>query len=177
MGKLSKSETIMNFVQTLYNTSKMSWIIRPPLENKSSRANLIALSHHRTCRSAYGGSVSYLILLQRFYFLFSNNLSLPAFYLIYVSFTLHIGSEQNIFLYVILNRLALPDFSVLWPLLTSHSSLLLQISLPMRPHGINQYFFLVYPLNIRTWVTVTFWTSLLLVNLSAKYALVLSFCP
>ena len=25
-------------------------------EKESSRANLIALSHHRTCRSAYGGS-------------------------------------------------------------------------------------------------------------------------
>ena len=47
---------------------------------------------------------------------------------------------------------------------------------PMRPHGINQYSFLVYPLNLRIWVTVTFWTSLLSVNLSAKYALVLSFC-
>ncbi len=83
------------------------------LHCKSSRANLIALSHHRMCRSAYGGSVAYLILLQRFYSLFSNNLRLPAFCLIYVSVTLHIGSEQNIFLYVILNRLALLDFSVL----------------------------------------------------------------
>ena len=44
--------------------------------------------------------------------------------------------------------------SVLWPLLTSHSSLLLQISLPMRPHGINQYSFLVYLPDLRIKVTV-----------------------
>ena len=68
-------------------------------------------------------------------------------------------------------------FSVLWPLLTSHSSLLLQISLPMRPHGINQYSFLVYLLGLRNRITVTFWTSLLCVNLSAYYAFVPSFCP
>ena len=57
--------------------------------------------------------------------------------------------------------------SVLWPLLTSHSSLLLQISLPVRPHGINQCSFLVYPPELRIKVTVTFWTSLRLANLSA----------
>ena len=68
-------------------------------------------------------------------------------------------------------------FLVLWPLLTSHSSLLLQISLPMRPHGINQYSFLVYLLGLRNRITVTFWTSLLCVNLSAYYAFVPSFCP
>ena len=47
---------------------------------------------------------------------------------------------------------------------------------PMRPHGINQYSFLVYPLNLRIWVTVAFWTLLLYANSSAKYALVLSSC-
>ena len=47
---------------------------------------------------------------------------------------------------------------------------------PMRPHGINQYSFLVYLLGLRYRVTVTFGTSLLLANLSAKYTLVLSFC-
>ena len=66
---------------------------------------------------------------------------------------------------------------VLWLLLTSHSSLLLQISLSVRPHGINQYSFLVYLLGLHSRVTVTFWTSLLLANLSAYYALVPSFCP
>ena len=65
---------------------------------------------------------------------------------------------------------------VLWLLLTSHSSLLLQISLPVSPHGINQYSFLVYLLGLRNRVTVTFWTSLLAVNLSAYYAFVPSFC-
>ena len=68
-------------------------------------------------------------------------------------------------------------FLVLRPLLTSHSSLLLQIALSMRPHGINQYSFLVYLLGLRNRVTVTFGTSLLLANLSAYYAFVPSFCP
>ena len=68
-------------------------------------------------------------------------------------------------------------FLVLRPLLTSHSSLLLQISLSVRPHGINQYSFLVYLLGLHNRFTVTFWTSLLCVNLSAYYAFVPSFCP
>ena len=58
--------------------------------------NFSPLPHHRTCRSAYGGSVLYPILFQRFCSFFSN-LRLPAFCLIYVLATLHIGSEQNIF--------------------------------------------------------------------------------
>ena len=77
-----------------------------------------------------------------------------------------------------LNCSALPKFFlVLWLLLTSHSSLLLQIALPMRPHGVNQYSFLVYLLGLRNRVTVTFWTSLKYDNLSAYYAFVPSFCP
>ena len=48
---------------------------------------------------------------------------------------------------------------------------------PMRSHGISQYSFLVYLLGLRNRVTVTFWTSLLLANLSAYYAFVPSFCP
>ena len=63
------------------------------------------------------------------------------------------------------------DLCLLWLLLTSHSSLLLQVSLPMRPHGINQYSFLVYLPDLRTRVTVAFWTSLFLASLSAVYAL------
>ena len=47
----------------------------------------------------------------------------------------------------------------------------------MRPHGINQYSFLVYLPDLRIKVTVTFWTSLLIANLSAYYAFVPSFCP
>ena len=47
----------------------------------------------------------------------------------------------------------------------------------MRPHGINQYSFLVYLLGLHSRVTVTFWTSLPYANLSAYYALVPSFCP
>ena len=90
---------------------------------------------------------------------------------------MHINSEQNIFYYAILNRSALPVFTVLWLLLTSHSSLLLRLMRPsVRPHGINQYSFLVYLLDLRNRVTVTFWTSLLLANLSAYYAFVSSFC-
>lgn len=48
---------------------------------------------------------------------------------------------------------------------------------PMRSHGISQYSFLVYLLGLHNRITVTFWTSLLLANLSAYYALVLVFCP
>ena len=59
------------------------------------------------------------------------------------------------------------SLSVLWPLLTSHSSLLLRLmEPPVRPHGINQYSFLVYLPDLRIKVTATFWTSLLWVNLS-----------
>ena len=47
---------------------------------------------------------------------------------------------------------------------------------PVRPHGINQYSFLVYLLDLRNRVTVTFWTSLPFANLSAYYAFVSSFC-
>jgi hypothetical protein len=75
-----------------------------------------------------------------------------------------------------LNCSTLPDFSVLWSLLTSHSSLLLQVSLSVRPHGISHQSFLVYLPNLPTWVTVTFWTSLLLASSSAMQALVLDFC-
>ena len=134
------------------------------------------LSHHRACRSAHGGSVLCHILFQRFCF---SNLRLPAFDLIYASAALHINSEQNIFYYAILNRSALPIFPmVLWLLPTSCSSLLLRLMKPSaRPHGINQYSFLVYPPDLRIWVTVTFWTSLPFANLSAKYAFVSSFCP
>ena len=68
-------------------------------------------------------------------------------------------------------------FLVLWLLLTSCRSLLLRVFFSSaRPHGINQYSFLVYLLGLRNRVTVTFWTSLLLVNLSAYYAFVPSFC-
>ncbi len=45
---------------------------------------------------------------------------------------------------------ALPDFPVLWPLLTSHSSLLLQISPSVRPHRISRQSFLVYLPNLPT---------------------------
>ena len=139
--------------------------------------NFSPLPHHRTCRSAYGGSVLYLVLLQRFCSLLSN-LRLPAFCLIYVSATLRISSEQNIFYMRFWTVQPFPNLHlVLWLLLTSHSSLLLQISLSVRPHGINQYSFLVYLLGLRSRVTVTFWTSLLCANLSAYYAFVPSFCP
>ena len=67
-------------------------------------------------------------------------------------------------------------FLVLWLLLTSCRSLLLRISPSARPHGINQYSFLVYLLGLRNRVTVTFWTSLPHANLSAYYAFVPSFC-
>ena len=54
---------------------------------------------------------------------------------------------------------------------------ILQFYLHMRSHGINQCSFLVYPFNLRTWVTVTFRNSLLVATLSAKYALLSYFRP
>ena len=42
---------------------------------------------------------------------------------------------------------------------------------PVRPHGISRQSFLVYLPDLRTWVTVAFWTSLLLASLSAIDAL------
>ena len=46
----------------------------------------------------------------------------------------------------------------------------------MRPHGINQYSFLVYLSGLRSKVTVTFWTSLSLASLSAYCALIPASC-
>ena len=75
-----------------------------------------------------------------------------------------------------LNCSALPDYSVLWPLLTSHSSLLLRISPSVRPHGISHQSFLVYLPNLPAWVTIAFWTSPLYASLSAMQASVSGFC-
>ncbi len=61
---------------------------------------------------------------------------------------------------------------LLWLLLTSHSSLLLRLIYPpVRPHGISPCSFLVYPSDLRTWVTATFWASLSCANLPAMHAL------
>ena len=60
---------------------------------------------------------------------------------------------------------------LLWPLLTSHSSLLLRLVPPVRPHGISRQSFLVYLPDLRLWVTVAFWTSLSQASLSAIGAL------
>lgn len=73
----------------------------------------------------------------------------------------------------------LADVSVrlLWLLLTSHCSLLLRLMRPpVRPHGISTYSFLVYPPDLRTWVTATFRASLLFANLPAICALISDFC-
>ena len=45
----------------------------------------------------------------------------------------------------------------------------------MRPHGISRQSFLVCPPDLRTWVTIAFWTSLSMASLSAMYALVSGF--
>ena len=42
---------------------------------------------------------------------------------------------------------------------------------PARPHGISRQSFLVYLPDLRTWVTVAFWTSLPFASLSAMLAL------
>ena len=61
---------------------------------------------------------------------------------------------------------------LLWPLLTSHSSLLLRLISPsVRSHGISLQSFLVCLPDLRTRVTVAFWTSLSFASLSAVYAL------
>ncbi len=84
---------------------------------------------------------------------------------------------RNIYTSVIFNRSVLPDFSVLWPLLTSHSSLLLRLMSPsVRSHGISPCSFLVYLSDLRTWVTVAFWASLPLASLPPKYALLSVSC-
>ena len=51
---------------------------------------------------------------------------------------------------------ALPIVMVLWLLLTSCSSLLLRLLPSARPRGISHQSFLVYPLDLRTRVTVAF---------------------
>ena len=66
---------------------------------------------------------------------------------------------------------------LLWLLLTSHSSLLLRLMKPpVRPHGISPCSFIIYPPDLRIWVTATFWASLPLANLPAIYALLSGFC-
>ena len=66
--------------------------------------------------------------------------------------------------------------SLLWLLLTSHSSLLLRSFPPVRPHGISRSSFLVYLPNLPIGVTVCFWTSTLAAVLSVLWALVSGFC-
>ena len=66
--------------------------------------------------------------------------------------------------------------SLLWLRLTSHSSLLLQIILSVRPHGISLQSFLVYLPNLPVWVTIAFWISRLFARSSIILALVLGFC-
>ena len=66
--------------------------------------------------------------------------------------------------------------SLLWLRLTSHSSLLLQFVLPVRPPGISHQSFLVYLPNLPVWVTIAFWTLRLVARLSVILALVLGFC-
>ena len=46
----------------------------------------------------------------------------------------------------------------------------------MRPHGINQYSFLVYLPDLHIKVTVTFWASMSLATLPAQCAFVSGFC-
>lgn len=66
---------------------------------------------------------------------------------------------------------------LLWLLLTSHSSLLLRLMKPpVRPHGISLCSFLVYPPDLRLWVTATFGASLSQANLPAINALLSGFC-
>lgn len=68
---------------------------------------------------------------------------------------------------------------LLWLLLTSHSSLLLRLLMvpSVRPHGINPCSFLVYPSNLRLWVTATFRASLSCANSPSINALLSDFCP
>ena len=46
----------------------------------------------------------------------------------------------------------------------------------MRPHGINQYSFLVYLPDLHIKLTVTFWASMSLATLPAQCAFVSGFC-
>ena len=73
--------------------------------------------------------------------------------------------------------LAFKDY-LLWLLLTSHSSLLLRLMVPpVRPHGISPCSFLVYPPDLRSWVTATFRALLHFASLPTISALLSGFCP
>ena len=117
--------------------------------------NFFPLPHHRTCRSAYGGSVLLLVCLNAFALLLYDFLRFASytFRLLLIS-SIRITSSNDK-----LNRSALPDFSVLWLRLISHDSLLLRISPLVRSHGISLRSFLVYLPNLRIRVTAAFWTS------------------
>ena len=99
-----------------------------------------------------------------------------------ISYTFHPTTVGHILrTYICVARLncsALPDYSVLWLLLTSHSSLLLrQMRPPVRPHGISPEPFPVYSPDLRIEVTVAFWTLMPIAISSAQYALISGFCP
>ena len=77
----------------------------------------------------------------------------------YICFALLVCSALPIVTYICFALLvcsALPIVMVLWLLLTSCSSLLLRLLPSARPHGISRQSFLVYPLDLRTRVTVAF---------------------
>lgn len=67
--------------------------------------------------------------------------------------------------------------SLLWLRLTSQRSLLLQLLLSVRPHGISRHSFLVYLPNLPAWVTFAFGASRLFARLPAIQAFVFGFCP
>ena len=74
------------------------------------------------------------------------------------------------------NCSVLPALAVLWPLLTSCSSLLLRIAPSARPPEVRHLTFLVYSLNLLHKITHIFWTSACWVALSSYTALILSSC-
>ena len=82
--------------------------------------------------------------------------------------------------YICLTHFIVPPFNLrlLWLLLTSYSSLLLRFFVSsVRPHGISYQSFLVYLPDLHLWVTIAFWTSLLLASSSTINALLSDFYP
>ena len=137
------------------------------VENRVGRI-FSALSHHRTCRSAYGGSVFSRIALNAS--TFCGFKASRISHRIRFSYFAYQSPVEHL-LYTALNRSALRLMPTMASADFSQFVVTMTFASPVRPRGISRQSFLVYLPDLRTWVTIAFGTSLPYASLSAMYAL------